>query len=163
MKNGNAKAFNIIAKYYANGSNGMPQNRAKANELWLKAGELGCANAYSRLGYSYGIGQGVEADKKKAKHYYEIAAMKGDVNARYNLGALESEAGNYLRAYKHLIIAARAGHTESLDAVKIGFRNGSVTKDEYAGTMRAYHERQTEMKSDMRADSIAFLEWNGSR
>ena len=49
MKNGNAKAFNIIAKYYANGSNGMPQNRAKANELWLKAGELGCANAYSRL------------------------------------------------------------------------------------------------------------------
>jgi uncharacterized protein len=76
MKNGNAKAFNIIAKYYDNGSNGMPQNRAKANELWLKAGELGCANGYSNLGYSYGIGQGVEADRKKAKHYYEIAAMK---------------------------------------------------------------------------------------
>ena len=92
----------------------------------------------------------MEADKKKAKHYYEIAAMKGDVNARYNLGALESEAGNYQRAYKHLIIAARAGHTESLDAVKIGFRNGSVTKNEYESTLRAYHERQSEMKSEAR-------------
>jgi hypothetical protein len=84
---------------------------------------------------------------KKAKHYYEIAAMKGDVMARYNLGALEGQTGNHHRATKHFIIAAKAGHTESLDVVKKGFTKGLVTKDEYASVLRAYHERQTEMKS----------------
>ena len=29
---------------------GMPQDRAKTNELYLKAGELGCAVAYYNLG-----------------------------------------------------------------------------------------------------------------
>ena len=163
MESGNADAYHQLACYYANGRLGLQQDWVKANELWLKAGELGCANAYSRLGYSYANGMGVEADKKKANHYWELAAMMGDVMARYNLGALESEAGNHERTYKHMSIAARAGHTESLDAVKIGFSNGHVTKDEYESTLRAYHERQTEMKSDTRADSIAFLEWNGSR
>ena len=32
------------------------------------------------------VGRGVEVDKKKAKYYYELAAMNGDVQARYNLG-----------------------------------------------------------------------------
>ena len=29
---------------------------------------------------------GVEIDTKKAKHYFELAAMKGEVEARHNLG-----------------------------------------------------------------------------
>ena len=99
----------------------------KANELWLKAGELGCAEAYSRLGYVYANGQGVERNEKKAKHYYEIAAMKGEVKARHNLGALEGKAGNQRRAMKHFIPAARAGHKKSLDFVKQGFTKGFVT------------------------------------
>jgi len=34
---------------------------------------------------------------------------------------IEGQAGNYDRAKKHLIIAARAGSEKSLDAVKEGF------------------------------------------
>ena len=41
MDNGNSDAIYVQAGYYVSGSNGMPQNSAKANELWLKAGELG--------------------------------------------------------------------------------------------------------------------------
>jgi hypothetical protein len=39
----------------------------------------------------------------------------------------------------------------------LGFRSGYVTKDEYEGTLRAYHNRQLEMKSDKRdeLDAIA--------
>ena len=150
MESGNAMACKQLACYYASGTNGLPQDRAKANELLLKAGELGCAEAYSRLGYSYDNGTGVEVDKRKAKHYYELAAMMGNVQARYNLGCIEYNAGNYHRAYKHYILAASAGYPESLDVVKKVFTKGSVTKDEYASTLRAYHERQTEMKSEAR-------------
>ena len=161
MKNGNANAFDVHGGDYSLGRLGLQQDLTKANELFLKAGELGCASAYANLGYSYDYGRGVGVDKKKAKHYYEIAAMKGDVHARHHLGVVEGDAGNHRRAIKHFIIAARVGH-ECLDVVKELFRNGHVTKDEYESTLRAYHERQTEMKSDMRTDSIAFSEWNGS-
>ena len=73
MKTGNAQAFYMLALHYAQGINGLPQDWAKANELYLKAGELGCAKAYFNLGNSYYNGRGVEVDKKKAKHYYELA------------------------------------------------------------------------------------------
>ena len=35
----------------------------------------------------YQFGKGVEVDMKKADHYWELAAIKGDVYARNNLGA----------------------------------------------------------------------------
>jgi len=128
----------------------MPQDRQKANELNLKAGELGCTDAYYNLGASYQCGEGVEVDKKKAKHYYELAAMSGNVEARHNLACLEGEDGNEQRAYKHMILAARAGVERSLNFVKQGFMEGIVTKEEYTNTLRAYQKRQNEMKSDER-------------
>ena len=78
----NANGYHQLAGCYAMGMMGMPQNVAKANELWLKAGELGCHEAYHNLGYSYSNGLGVEADTKKAEYYYELAAMNGGVQAR---------------------------------------------------------------------------------
>ena len=72
-------------------------------------------------------------------HYFELAAMNGDVKARHNLGYIEAQAGNFLRAYKHLILSARAGYKQSLEAVKQGFMKGLVTKEEYAQALRAYH------------------------
>ena len=150
MKNGNSVAYYQLAGYYARGIMGMPRDLVKANELYLKAGELGCAEAYSRLGYSYDNGQGAERDEKKARHYWEPAAMMGDAYARYNLGLLEGKAGNHQRAMKHFILAARAGYPKSLDVVKDGFMDGLVTKHGYEIILRAYHERQTEMKSEAR-------------
>ena len=58
------------------------------------------------------------------------------------------EGKNYDRAFKHYILAARAGYKQSLDVVKKGYMNGMITKDEYANTLRAYQQRLDEMKSD---------------
>ena len=156
MEKGSADACYQLAGYYADGEMGMTPDRAKANELFLKAGELGYAKGYCELGCSYQYEKGVERNDKKAKHYYELAAMMGDVDVRQNLGRIEWKAGNYQRTYKHLIIAARAGHTESLDVVKMGFQLEYVAKDEYASTLRAYHESQTEMKSKAREGARAY-------
>ena len=140
MEKGNARAFNQLAGYYAQGILGMPQNWAKANELYLKAGELGCADGYSNLGCSYRTGDGVEIDTKKANHYLELAAMNGSVQARYNLGALEGQTGNY---------------QQTLDNVEKGFMHGYVTKDQYANTLREYQKSQDEMKSEARDKALA--------
>ena len=150
MEKGNANAFYALAGFYAFGTMGLPQDHIKSNELLLKAGELGCAEAYYNLGVNYNNGDGMDMDKKKAKYYYELAAMGGSVHARYNLSSMEGQAGNEQRAYKHVLIAAKAGDENSLDRVKGGFAAGSVTKDEYEQALRAYHERQLEAKSEAR-------------
>ena len=109
---GNAEAFYLLAGCYYNGTMGMPQDDQKANELYLKSGGLGCTRAYYNLGVSYHKGRGVESDTKKAKYYFELAAMKGHIKARHNVGVLEFEAADYQRAKKHFIIAAKAGNWE---------------------------------------------------
>ena len=146
----NANGYYQLGYHYARGVMGMQQDWLKANELWLRAGELGHSEAYYNLGISYNNGNGVEVDKKKAKHYWELAAMNGDIEARYNLGCLEGNAGNHNRAMMHYIISAKAGFKPSLDNVKNLFMHGYVTKDEYANTLRAYQKIQDEMKSDQR-------------
>ena len=101
MNADNANAFYDLAGYYANnGEMGMPQDMVKANEsCGSRAGELGClgelacSHAYCNLGISYNNGIGVGVDKKKAKHFWEIAAMNGNVRSRHNLGCMEVDAG----------------------------------------------------------------------
>ena len=161
MDKGNGRAYYMLASSYAAGINGMPQDYRKANELYLKGGELGSADAYNSLGQAYRDGDGVEADQKKAKYYLELAAIKGCTNARHNLGNIEFKAGNVVRAMKHYLIAARSGLEESLDMVKHGFIGsglglGLITKDEYANTLRAYHEQHKEMKSDERDKAVIY-------
>ena len=151
MEKGNADAFNQLAGCYERGILGLPQDSAKATELYLRAGELGRANAYYNLGICYYAQRGVEVvDKKKAQHYLELAAMNGDIKARRNLGCMELKAGNHQRAYKHFLIAAWAGHNVALKNVKEGYMEGHVTKEEYANTLREYHKSQDDMKSDAR-------------
>ena len=158
MDTDNAYAFYTLGGYYDRGVMGMPQDFAKANELYLKAGELGCPEAYYNLGTAYYNGRGVEVDKKKAKHYWELAAINGNVHARFNLGCEEGQAGNHHRAMKHFILSAIAGDKESLDSVKKGFTKGYVTKDEYANTLRAHQQRVDEMKSEGRDKAVDFFE-----
>ena len=155
MEANNANAFYDFAGMYCDGIKGMHQNYEKANELFLRAGELGCAAGFYDLGNSYNFGRGVDIDKKKAKHFYELAAMGGDVDARYNLGMIEGKAGNSLRAKKHLILSANAGHKGSLDWMKNGYKYGIVTKDDYANALRAYQQLHDEMKSKDRDRAVA--------
>ena len=153
----NPEAYYLLAGCYDAGIYGTPQDYQKANELWLKAGELGYSEAYHNLGVAYRDGMGVEVDKIKAKHYFELAAINGSAQARNNLAVLEGQAGNQHRAMRHFILAARAGYKTSLEGVKeMGFKRGLVAKDEYASTLRAYHERQKEMKSDERVKAAIY-------
>ena len=126
------------------------KTRKKANELWLRAGELGNATAYNNIGNSYYRGRGVEKDTKKAIYYSELAAMGGDITARHNVGNLEYNAGNMNRAMKHWMIAAGAGYDSSLTAIRQMFLDGHATKDEFEKALRAHKEANDEMKSEQR-------------
>jgi len=86
----NAASFYLLANSYHDGVGGLEQDRAKAMEIYVKAADLGSSQAHYRLGNIYYDG----GDSKKAKFYFEAAAMAGDEVARINLGIVETRSGN---------------------------------------------------------------------
>ena len=88
---GDAEVMCNLGLYYSNGQGryGLPQDYVKALALYHRAAELGYVGAYTNIGTAYHFGNGVEVDIKKAKHYYELAAVKGHVEARTKAISLE--------------------------------------------------------------------------
>ena len=146
-----------LGSFYDNGDYGLPQDMKKAIELWLRAGELGCAASYYNVGHAYLNGDGVERDIEKAKLYWELAAMMGDATARHNLGAFESNAANVERAVKHYMISAGAGDDNSLKEIRKAFMDGHATKDDFEKALRSHKESKDEMKSNQRDKAAVFL------
>ena len=126
-----ARAMLQLGSYYQRGEKGLPQDYGKAMELLLRAGELGCAAANGYVGDVHFYGEGVERDIKKAQHYWELAVIGGDVDARHNLGCIEAHAGNMNRAVKHWMMSAGAGLDHSLKKIREGFLKGYATKADF--------------------------------
>ena len=153
---GDAMAIYTLGGDYARGVMGFKQNYNKALELLHRAGELGSVEAYYNIGTFHFNGIGVEIDEKKAKHYYELAAMKGCAAARYALGILEQREGNMDRAVKHWMIAAQGGKANSLNMIQQLYTNGDATKDDYTAALQGYQEYLIEIKSAGRDEAAAF-------
>jgi len=147
---GDAHAMHSLGCQYAIGTDGLAQDNTKTLELWHKAGELGCSGAYCCIGAVYHNGIGVEVDEEKAVHYYELGAIAGDVDARYNLGLMEREAGNTERALKHFMIAVRAGNNDSLKEIQELYADGDATKDYYTSALQSYQMYLGDIKSEQR-------------
>ena len=156
MEMDDAEAIYNLGCCYNDGEYGMPQDRAKALELFHRAGELGNATAYYNIGCAYYHGRGVERDMKKAKHYWELAAIGGYVSARYNLGVVEMNDGNLNRALKHYMIAAGCGDGDSLDQIRTFYMNGYATKDDYTKALREHQKYIDGIKSSQRDEAAAF-------
>jgi len=137
------------------GLRGFPQNHTKALELLHRSGELGYASAYINIGHAYDRGRGVEVDKKKAKYYYELAAITGNAVARFDLGNKELQAGNSNidRALRHYMIAGRSGQSESLENVKRLYSAGYATKEDYTKALQLYQAYLGEIKSVQRDEA----------
>ena len=151
MEVGDAYAFFTMGNNYSCGYYGLTQDRAKAMEFRHKAGKC----AYNNIGLAYAKGNGVERDEKMARHYYELAAMEGNVVARHNLGANEYNAENYDRALKHYMIAVKGGHTRSVKAIQQLYMDGHATKDQYANALRSHQVYLNEIKNNQRDKATA--------
>ena len=148
-------AINNLGFYYRDGMKGFPQDFDKSLELFHRAADLGGAKAYLGIGFAYDIGKGLEVDKKKSTHYYELSAIKGNVDARHNLGITEEGAGNIDRAVKHHMIAVRGGYAKSLEAIKEMYSYGLATKEDYTKALRLYQEYLSEIRSTQRDKAAA--------
>jgi len=155
MEMNDANAFYSMGCFYVNGRFNLPRDHAKALELWQRAGELGSADANYNIGSAYLNGETVEMDEKKAKHYFELAAIGGNTLSRCSLGIMESQSGNYDQALKHWMVAVRDGSGRSLKKVKLLYSIGFATKDDYAKALRLYQAYLDEIKSNQRDEAAA--------
>ena len=153
----NPHAICILADLYMRGGKGVQRDSAKALRLYRKACEFGSVNAYCDLGvaYQFGMVSGTE-DTKKTRKYFELGAIGGSVSARYNLACSDWNDGNHERAYKHILIGAKAGCKDCLEKLKPGFVEGYITKDEYTCALRAYQKQRDDTKSVMRDEAIHY-------
>ena len=76
------RIFSLLGIMPCPRNKGIPQDWAKANELFKKAEELGHAEEYCKLGCLYGTGQGVERDWKKAKLYNGACSYEGECRCK---------------------------------------------------------------------------------
>ena len=162
MYAGDPEAIYGLGVFYREGVSGIIQDHTKALELFHRSAELGYSKAYIMIGISYDIGvkvgHGIEIDKEKAWHYYELAAMRGDETARHNLGIDEEKVGNWERALKHFVIATKGGDSISLNKIKQMYTKGHATKDDYTKALHFYQTYLGEIKSDQRDQAAAFTD-----
>ena len=154
-----ALSMKQLAICYRDGVMGLQKDSAKALKLFLEAGKRGCTDAYYNAGNFYYFGVGVEKDMKRAKYYWELGAVGGSIysiQARHNLGNVEAKAGNHERAYKHLLISAKAGNEESLKQIKMGVKLGLVAKEKYAEAIRLCQKQHDDTRSAMRIEALAY-------
>jgi len=101
---------------------GVPQDEARAFQLFQDLAKSENAKALGMLGYLYSVGRGVGQDDTKAKHYLQSAADKGDLTAQVNLA--------------RFLIDARGGTAEPERAVAL-LRSATEAGSEPARLMLA--------------------------
>ena len=125
-----------------------------AFEYWSRAAALGDVEAHFELSCLYHDGKGVEKDEKRELHHAEQAAIGGHPDARHNLGLKEwRRNGQYNRAVRHWIIAAKLGHDNSLENVKVAHKAGYASKEDYAAALHGYKTAVDETKSPQREEA----------
>ena len=156
MEVDDAEAIYSLGCCISAGTRGLPQDYTKALELWHRAAKLGSMNAYHNIGGSYRTGNGVERDMKKANHYFELAAIMGNIESRFNLGIYEiNDCQNLTRGFQHLMIGVRSGSNNCLKVIQELHSNGHVTKDDYSKALRAFRDYLDLIKSDKRDQAAA--------
>ena len=156
VEQNNALSMQQLGSYYMHGMSVLPKDVAKALELFEKAGKLGCADAYTKLGQFYNNDEGGKKDITKAKHYWELGAIGGNLNARYDLSVLDWNNDDFSRSCKHSLINVKAGYHASLKDLEEGFEEGYVTRDEYTEALRAYQKKNDETKNAVRDEALVY-------
>ncbi len=142
------------AKFYSEG------DYDTAFEYLTKAAGMGSVEAHNNLSLMYRFGKGVEMDEKKWYYHCAEAAIGGMLHTRYQLGYYEMKNGKFERGMRHFIIAANLGDDESLKRLNVGYREGLISKEDFAAALRAHQAAVDATKSPQR--EVAEKEGTGS-
>ena len=84
-----------------------------------------------KLGYYYEKGIGCEKDLVKARQYYELAAMHGDVKAKYNIGLFYYHNKQYPQAFNLVKEAADMNYGKACLLLAYFYEHANGTSQNY--------------------------------
>jgi len=98
------------------------EDQVKAVEWYVRAAELGRADAMDRLGWLYLCGQGVRRDYSKAMEWFHRAAEAGNVNAMDALASAYERGVGATAAHEKAVCwyrrAAQHGHKRAYERLR---------------------------------------------
>jgi TPR repeat protein len=155
---GDHNALTMMGNRYRDGTLQTPNDDLKMFDCYIRAVELGSAEACTFIGHSYKEGNGVAVDMERAALFARVGALRGSIVARHSIGDSEYfDLGNHEIAIHHWKIAAEAGYQRSLNTLrKIYNADGKhpgkefISKEYLESTYRACHDAQMEVWSEER-------------
>ena len=145
-------ALNVLGeKFYQEG------DYSSAFQCYTRAVNVGDAEAHWNLSCMFRDGEGFTKDEERQIYHAEEAAIAGTPFARRVLAAKEWECGRFDRAVRHWIIAANVGDDTSLQCLKESYKDGHVSKEDFAAALRAHQAAVNEMKSPQRKAAESWM------
>ena len=151
-------AMNQLGKAYSEGDCGLPKDELKALDYWIKAAELGSAEACNNIGQCFREGTLISQDFRKGALVEGVGAVRGHAAARHNVGCTEyRKLGNHEMGIRHFKIAAKAGFQPSLNILRNIYNSGGtmpgkefICKSELDEIYRLCHQAQEKVHSEER-------------
>jgi len=142
---------------FSKGEFGLPKDDLKALDCWIRAAELGSAQACGCIATCYEKGNGIAANKESPQFFNRLGALRGSIISRHNIGNSECNTGNHEVGIRHWKIAAEGGSQPSIDMLKkIYNANGKhpgkelISKKCLDSLYRVCHDAQEEVRSEER-------------
>ena len=157
MLKNDAMAIVHMGTVALDGALGMSKNELKAIECFIRAAELGSADACCALADRFEAGSTLSNDGESSAFFFKVGAIRGNISSRYSFGHLTYRAGLHEEGIRHWKIAAEAGFQPALDRLKkIFLADGQepgkefITKEYLDRTFRICHAAQKEVESEER-------------
>lgn len=134
-----AKAYTMMALYYANGWAEVPKDPQQTFFWCKKAAEYGDEQGRFMLAEYYSDGVGVEQDNAQAVYWYEKILENEQhykyVDALFNLGLIyyygQGVAEDEKKAFELWLAAAKRGYTNAYRNVALWYHTGTGVKRNY--------------------------------
>ena len=149
---GNSESMNRVGSYYFFGQKGVQQDKAEGLRWCHRAVEAGSGRAAMYIGRCYLIGDGVDQDIDKALEYFQKSAELGYIPAFCSIAIMLMANGEIEEGMLNYRKAVMCGYCcdDLFRALRDVFKDGYITKEEYAHTLRENQKACNEMKSDAR-------------
>ena len=148
-------AMNELGSIYLEGKYGLSKNLTKAEELFKRSYDLGNPTAAQRLFelYNHHI---PDADKVLMMKYLEEGARRGSAHSNYNLARFACLDSNRGEEKRRLMMVARCGHDEAMGNLMVCYRQGLLSKEDLATTLRAHKAANDQGRSEPREYAMRY-------
>ena len=111
-------AVGCLGHTFYHGRNGQTRDDLKALDYYIQATELGSPNTPMDISRYYWDGTSITGNADRTALFLKVAALRGDIQARHNIGFLECRSGKHELGIRHWKIAAEGGSQVSLNQLR---------------------------------------------